>query len=87
VSAPSEDDRASFPVSIATPSTQSYSTSIHDSRGAQISSGSEEKTVSRVPLFLLTHMDVLHFSLYKGNVYEISENIQTWFNSVMDLYT
>jgi hypothetical protein len=35
--APSEDDRASFPVSFATPSTQSTSP-IHDSRGAQISS-------------------------------------------------
>jgi hypothetical protein len=65
--APSEDDRASFPVSFATPSTQSQSTSpIHDSLGAQISSECEEKTVSLVTLFLLTQVDVLHFSLYKG---------------------
>jgi hypothetical protein len=34
--------------------------------GSQISSGCEEKTVSVVPLFLLTHVDVLHSSLYKG---------------------
>jgi hypothetical protein len=65
--APSEDDRASFPVSFSTPSTQSYSTSpIHDSHGAQISSDCEEMTVSLVPHFLLTHTGVLHFSLYKG---------------------
>jgi len=44
---------------------QSYLTSpIHDSHGAQISSGCEEDSL--VPRFLLTHAAVLHFFLYKG---------------------
>jgi hypothetical protein len=58
--AQSEDDRASF--------TASYSTfPIHDSHGAEISSDCEENIVSLIPHILLTHADVLHFSLYFVN--------------------
>jgi hypothetical protein len=74
--ASSEDDRASFPVSFATASTKSQSTSpMHDSHGAQISSDCEGETVSLVPHFLLTHADIPHFSLYKGT--PLSETVDT----------
>ena len=65
--ATSEDDRPLFAVSFVAPSTQSHSTSpIHDLYGAQICSDCEETTVSLVPRFLLTHVAVLHFFLFKG---------------------
>jgi hypothetical protein len=52
---PSEDDKASFPVSFATVSTQSLLTSsIHDSHDAHISLDYKEKSVSLVPHFQLT---------------------------------
>jgi hypothetical protein len=38
---------------------------VDDSHGEQISSDCEEKTVSLVPHFLLTHADVQHYSIYK----------------------
>ena len=44
----------------------SHTRHLHDSHGAQISLDCEEKTVSLVPRFLLTHAAVLHFFLYKG---------------------
>jgi hypothetical protein len=48
---------------------------MHDSHGAQISFDREENTILLVPHFLLTHADILHFSLYKGT--PLSETADT----------
>jgi hypothetical protein len=63
--APSVDDKASFPISFATPSTHSRHLQF-TTRMAHRFLRTAKKSVSLVPYFLLTHAEVLHFSLYKG---------------------
>jgi hypothetical protein len=64
--APSEDDRASFPVSFTTPSPQSWLTSpIHDSHGHKFIRTAKKRLSHSFHAFFW-HVDVLHISHYKG---------------------